>query len=73
MPIFISVEKVVLLVCIKSALIMSFPAPTINETPLNNLHICKLLVAPYLTELTLRQLIHFQLKTEKNIDEDNLP
>ena len=35
MPIFIAVEKVVLLVCIKSALIMSFPAQTINKTPLN--------------------------------------
>ena len=35
MPIFISVGKVVLLVCIKSALIMSFPARTINKTPLN--------------------------------------
>ena len=31
MPIFILVEKVV---CIKSALIMSFPARTINKTPL---------------------------------------
>ena len=34
MPIFILVEKVVLLVCIKSALIMSSPARTINKTPL---------------------------------------
>ena len=35
MPSFILVRKLVLLVCIKSALIMSFPAPTINKTPLN--------------------------------------
>ena len=35
MPIFILVEKVVLLVCTKSVLIMSFPARTINKTPLN--------------------------------------
>ena len=34
MPIFIFVGKVVLLVCIKSALTMSFPARTINKTPL---------------------------------------
>ena len=37
MPIFILVGEVVLLVCIKSALIMSLPAQTINETPLNSL------------------------------------
>ena len=37
MPIFISVGKVVLFVCVKSALIMSFLARTINKTPLNNL------------------------------------
>ena len=35
MPIFILVGKVVLLVCKKSALIMSFPARKINKTPLN--------------------------------------
>ena len=35
MPIFISVGKVVLLVCIKSSLIISFPARTINKTPHN--------------------------------------
>ena len=35
MPILILVSKLVLLVCIKSALIMSFPARTINNTPLN--------------------------------------
>ena len=34
MPIFVSVEKVVLLVCIKSALIMSFPTRTIDKRPL---------------------------------------
>ena len=38
MPIFILVGKLVLLVCIKSALIMSLPARTINKTPLNRLH-----------------------------------
>ena len=38
MPIFILVGKVVLLVCIKSGLIMSFPARTINKTPLNYFH-----------------------------------
>ena len=36
MPIFILVGKVVLLVCVKSALIMSFPERTINETPLKS-------------------------------------
>ena len=36
MPIYILVGKVVLLVCIKSALIMSFPARTVNKRPLNN-------------------------------------
>ena len=35
MPILIPVGKVVLLVCIKSASIMSFPALTINKTLLN--------------------------------------
>ena len=35
MPIFILVGKVVLLVCIKSGLIMSFTARTINKTPHN--------------------------------------
>ena len=35
MPIFILVGEVVLLVCIKSASIMSFPARIINKTPLN--------------------------------------
>ena len=35
MPIFILVGKLVLLVCIKSVLIMSLPARTINKTPLN--------------------------------------
>ena len=34
MPIFVLVRKLVLLVCIKSALIMSFPARTINKIPL---------------------------------------
>ena len=34
MPIFILVRQLVLLVCINSALIMSPPARTINETPL---------------------------------------
>ena len=38
-PIFILVGKGVLLVCIKSALIMSFPARTINKTPLNRLQL----------------------------------
>ena len=33
LPIFILVGKVVLLVCIRSALIMSFPARTVNKTP----------------------------------------
>ena len=33
MPIFILVGKVVLLVCIKSPLIISFPARTINKAP----------------------------------------
>ena len=36
MPIFISVGKVVLLVYITSALIMSFPARTTTKTPLNS-------------------------------------
>ena len=35
MPIFILVGKVALLLCKKSALIMSLPARTINKTPLN--------------------------------------
>ena len=35
MPIFISVEKGVLFVCMKSALIMSFSVRVINKTPLN--------------------------------------
>ena len=35
MPILIVVEKVVLLVCIKSVLIITFPARTINKTPLD--------------------------------------
>ena len=35
MPIFILVGKLVLLVCMKSVLIMSLPARTINKTPLN--------------------------------------
>ena len=34
MPIFIKVAKVVLLVCMKSALIMSSPTRTINKAPL---------------------------------------
>ena len=34
MPIFISVGRVVLLVCTKSALIMPFPAQTMNKKPL---------------------------------------
>ena len=34
MPVFIFVGKVVLLICIKSALIMSLPARTINKTSL---------------------------------------
>ena len=38
MPIFILVEKAVLLVYIKSALIMSFPVRTINKTPLKYSH-----------------------------------
>ena len=33
MPIFILVRGLVLLVCIKSALFMSFPARTMNKTP----------------------------------------
>ena len=37
MPIFVLVEKVVLLVCIKSALIMSFPARTIYKSPFKTL------------------------------------
>ena len=37
MPIFILVEKEVHLVWIKSTLIISFPARTINKTSLNNL------------------------------------
>ena len=32
---FILVRKLVLVLCIKSSLIMSLPAPTINKTPLN--------------------------------------
>ena len=36
MPIFILVRTLVLLVCIESALIMSFPARTINKTLLNH-------------------------------------
>ena len=36
MPILIFVRKVVILVCIKSALIMSFPPQTTNKTPLFN-------------------------------------
>ena len=35
MPVFILVGKVVLLICIKSALIMSLPARTINKSSLN--------------------------------------
>ena len=35
MPVFILVGKVVLLICIKSALIMLLPARTINKTSLN--------------------------------------
>ena len=35
MPIFIIVRKLVLMACIKSALIMSFAARTINKTHLN--------------------------------------
>ena len=35
MLVFILVGKGVLLVCIKSALIISFPARTIHKTPLN--------------------------------------
>ena len=50
MPVFILVGKVVLLICIKSVLIMSFPARTINKTSLkffspndcvNNFHVWK--------------------------------
>ena len=36
MPIFNLVKKVV---CIKSALVISLPARTINKTPLNPLHL----------------------------------
>ena len=36
MPVFILVGKVVLLICIKSALIMSLPTRTINKTSLNS-------------------------------------
>ena len=39
MPIFILAGKVVLLEGIKSALIMSFPAQTINKKPLKTSHI----------------------------------
>ena len=53
MPIFISVEKVILKVCIRSAFIMSFPARTINKTPLNNF-------------FSLETLITFTVMTQRN-------
>ena len=39
MPIFILVRKLVLLVCITSALIMSFSARTINKIPLKYINV----------------------------------
>ena len=50
MPIFISVRKLVLLVCIKSALIMSFPVRTINKIPLNY---CKSCILEYTGTITV--------------------
>ena len=53
MPVFILVGKVVLLICIKSALIMSLPARTINKTSLNLENLMNFVVVAIVSAIVL--------------------
>ena len=81
MPIFILAEGVVLLLCTKSALIMWFPARTINKTPLKfqgrgseiitiTLHVKKSEVSAHINIIDRIQIYSKNLLTSYYIDID---